>query len=202
MKHRCWIFHSSKLQLVWWRNSGCVLEWMCFLVSCLMAASLKADLSPKTVAFLQTHCFGCHGEEKQKGDLRLDTLSQDFTDPEATKVWSEVRFRMHNAEMPPPEEPQPTPEAPAQITEEITFSILKGRAARQARRGPVSHHRLSRSEYVHTLYDLLGVVFDAEAPGALNEDPRWHGFDRLGSMLTMAPSHLQRYYEAAEQVIQ
>ena len=202
MKHRWWIFHSSKLQLVRWRNSGCVLEWVCFLVSCLMAASLKADLSPKTVAFLQTHCFGCHGEEKQKGDLRLDTLSQDFTDPEATKVWAEVRFRMHNAEMPPPEEPQPTPEALAQITEEITFSILKGRAARQARRGPVSHHRLSRSEYVHTLYDLLGVVFDAEAPGALNEDPRWHGFDRLGSMLTMAPSHLQRYYEAAEQVIQ
>ncbi|MGB0422642.1 MAG: c-type cytochrome domain-containing protein, partial [Limisphaerales bacterium] len=75
MKHRWWIFHSSKLQLVWWRNSGCVLEWMCFLVSCLMAASLKADLSPKTVAFLQTHCFGCHGEAKQKGDLRLDTLS-------------------------------------------------------------------------------------------------------------------------------
>ena len=121
------------------------------------------------MAFLQAHCFGCHGEEKQKRDLRLDTLSQDFADPEATKVWSKSGFRMHNAEIPPPEEPQPTPEALAQITEEITFSILKGRAARQARRGPVSHHRLSRSEYVHTLYDLLGVVFDAEALGLLTK---------------------------------
>ena len=123
----------------------------------------EGRLGPKTVAFLQTHCFGCHGRGKnRRGTFVWIPLSQDFTDPEATKVWSEVRFRMHNAEMPPPEEPQPTPEALAQITEEITFSILKGRAA--ARRGPVSHHRLSRSEYVHTLYDLLGVVFDAESP--------------------------------------
>lgn len=29
-------------------------------------------------AFLEKHCAGCHGPEKQKGDLRLDRLSRDF----------------------------------------------------------------------------------------------------------------------------
>ena len=56
-----------------------------------------------------------------------------------------------------------------------------------AKRGLVEHYRLSRQEYAHTVYDLLGVVFDVEAPGALNEDPRWHGFDRIGAHARHGP---------------
>ncbi len=46
-----------------------------------------------------------------------------------------------------------------------------------------------------------GVVYDVEAPGAFNEDPRLHGFDRIGAMLSVAPSHIERYLEAAEAVV-
>ena len=56
-------------------------------------------------------------------------------------------------------------------------------------------------EYGHTLYDLLGVYYDVMIPGALNDDPRWHGFDRLGSLLTLSPSHVDRYLRAAERYI-
>ena len=42
--------------------------------------------------------------------------------------------------------------------------------------------------------------FDVEAPGAFNEDPRWHGFDRIGAMLSVAPSHIERYIAAADVV--
>ena len=57
--------------------------------------------------------------------------------------------------------------------------------ARMAQRGPVSHYRLSRDEYANVVYDLVAVHFDARMPGALNEDPRRHGFDRIGSMLSL-----------------
>ena len=54
-----------------------------------------------------------------------------------------------------------------------------------AKRGKMQQYRLSREEYAHTVYDLLGVVFDVDAPGAFNEDPRWHGFERIGSLLKL-----------------
>ena len=66
----------------------------------------------------------------------------------------------------------------------------------------IQQYRLSRKEYAHTVYDLLGVVFDVEAPGAFNEDPRWHGFERIGSLLSTAPSHIDRYLRAADRVIE
>ena len=110
-------------------------------------------------------------------------------------------FRINAAEMPPPEEPQPSAEELGAIAEMLTRRIKEGAAARMARRGPVAHYRLSRQEYAHTVHDLLGVVFDVEAPGAFNEDPRWHGFDRIGALLSVAPSHIERYFEAADTVV-
>ncbi|MCA9070620.1 MAG: DUF1592 domain-containing protein, partial [Planctomycetaceae bacterium] len=113
----------------------------------------------------------------------------------------EVLFRMNSGEMPPKEEAQPTPTALGETAEWISARINEGQAARMARRGPVSHYRLSRDEYANVVYDLLGVHFDVRMPGALNEDPRWHGFDRIGSMLTLSPSHISRYFDAAETVL-
>ncbi len=155
----------------------------------------------KTISFLKSHCVRCHNEDKQKANFRLDNLGTDFADPVLAEKWSEVRFRINAAEMPPPEEPQPSAEELGTIVETLTRKISEGAAARMARRGPVAHYRLSRQEYAHTVYDLLGVVFDVEAPGALNEDPRWHGFDRIGAMLSIAPSHIERYFEAADAVV-
>ena len=40
--------------------------------------------------FMQDHCVKCHGPEKQKGKLRLDTLANDFSDPAAVAKWAEV----------------------------------------------------------------------------------------------------------------
>ncbi|MFM7054559.1 MAG: DUF1587 domain-containing protein, partial [Bacteroidota bacterium] len=48
---------------------------------------------------------------------------------------------------------------------------------------------------------LLGVRYDPTKPGELNEDSLWHGFERIGSQLSISPSHIDRYYRAADQVI-
>jgi len=37
--------------------------------------------------------------------------------------------------------------------------------------------------------------------GALNENTLWHGFERIGSELSLSPSHVDRYYRAAELVL-
>lgn len=143
----------------------------------------------------------CHGNQKQEGEFRLDTLSRDFADQAIAQRWSEVVFRLNSGEMPPKKEPQPKSEELGQAVESISVRLKEGEAARMAKRGPVAHYRLSREEYRHTVYDLLGVYFDVTQPGAFNEDPRWHGFNRIGSLLTLSPSHIDRYFRAAETVL-
>ena len=48
---------------------------------------------------------------------------------------------------------------------------------------------------------MLGVRYDPTKPGALNEDTLWHGYQRIGSQLSLSPSHVDQYYRAAEVVL-
>ncbi len=166
-----------------------------------LAADPVANFDQAVQPFFQTYCLRCHDAKKQEGKFRLDTLSRDFADQAIAQRWGEVVFRLNSGEMPPQKEPQPKPEELGRAVDWISSRITEGEAARMARRGPVSHYRLSREEYGHTAYDLLGVYFDVNLPGAFNDDPRWHGFERIGSLLTLSPSHVDRYFRAAETVL-
>jgi hypothetical protein len=103
--------------------------------------------------------------------------------------------------MPPKKEPQPTLDEIATFVVSLDALLKDGRAARMAARPAVSHYRLSRKEYQNTVYDLLGVRYDPAKPGELNEDTLWHGFERIGSQLSLSPSHVDRYYRAADIVV-
>ncbi|MFM7844630.1 MAG: DUF1587 domain-containing protein, partial [Planctomycetota bacterium] len=152
--------------------------------------------------FFQAHCLRCHNDKQQKGEFRLDTLARDFGQQQNAERWAEVLFRINSGEMPPKTEPQPKAEELGRVSEWISQRLKEGEAARMARRGPVTLNRLSRDEYSKTVYDLLGVHFDPTMPGALNDDPRWHGFDRIGALLTLSPSHVERYLKAADTILQ
>ena len=152
--------------------------------------------------FFAKYCTRCHDAKKQEGEFRLDTLAGDFSDSMVAQRWGEVLFRVNAGEMPPKGERQPSFAELGELADWISRRIEERRAARMARRGPVSHYRLSRGEYANVIYDLLGVHFDVRMPGALNVDPRWQGFDRIGSVLSLSPSHVNRYLAAAETVLE
>jgi hypothetical protein len=157
-------------------------------------------------AFLTKHCISCHGpqeenKEKENGDLRIDQLSRDFKLGADAHRWAEVIERINSGEMPPESEPRPTQDEIATFITKLDSLIKEGRASRMAARPPVTHYRLSRKEYQNTVYDLLGVRYDPTKPGELNEDTLWHGFERIGSELSLSPSHVKRYYRAAGTVL-
>jgi hypothetical protein len=159
--------------------------------------SFERDLQP----FLNSYCVRCHGEKKQKGEFRLDHLSREIglTD---TPLWAEVMERISSREMPPDDEDVlPKAEEAAEIVEWLAARIKEGAAARMARRDRVSYNRLTREEYVNTMRDLIGVHYDATDPGGLLEDPEWNGFERLGSVLTLSATHVEKYIAAAEIVL-
>jgi mono/diheme cytochrome c family protein len=165
------------------------------------AAAEPANFDAAVGAYLQKYCIRCHNDQKQKGDFRLDTLSRDFTDAKAAQQWDEVIFRMNTGEMPPEDERQPSSEELGKVVEWLSARSREGQAGRMARRGPVAHYRLSRNEYQNTIYDLLGVYFDVNKPGVFNPDPLWHGFDHIGSMLSLSPSHVEHYLKAAAEIL-
>jgi hypothetical protein len=83
----------------------------------------------------------------------------------------------------------------------IAARLKEGKSERMAKLDRVSYLRLTREEYVNTMRDLIGVEYDATDPGGLLEDPEWNGFERLGSVLTLSPTHIEKYIEAAETVL-
>ena len=152
-------------------------------------------------AFLEKHCVRCHGPRKEEGDVRIDRFSRDFKSGADTHHWAEALDKVNSGEMPPETEPQPAQAEIAAFVTSLDARLKEGRAARMAARPAVAHYRLSRKEYQNTVYDLLGVRYDPTKPGELNEDTLWHGFERIGSELSLSPSHVDRYYGAAGLVL-
>lgn len=161
------------------------------------APSFEKDMQP----YLEANCIRCHGAKKQKGDFRLDDLSREVGIKD-TPQWHEVMERISSGEMPPEDEENlPTAEENGRIVEWIAARLKEGEAARMARWDRVSYHRLTREEYVNSVRDLIGVQYDASDPGGLLEDPEWNGFERIGSVLTLSPTHIEKYMRAAEVIL-
>ena len=152
-------------------------------------------------AFLTKHCLRCHGPKRVERELRIDRLARDFKTGTDGHLWAEIVERINSGEMPPEDEPQPTVDEIASVVGQLDARIREGRAARMAARPAVAHYRLSRKEYQNTVYDLLGVRYDPAKPGELNEDTLWHGYERIGAQLSLSPSHVDRYYRAADIVL-
>jgi mono/diheme cytochrome c family protein len=184
------------------------LAWVHFLsfLACswtvaASAAEVAVDFERLLQPYLQQHCAHCHNADKQEGDFRLDTLSSKVG-MENNPQWLEVMDRINSGEMPPKEEVQrPTADESARVVEWLAARLKEGEAARMAAQAKVTYNRLTRDEYVNTIYDLLAVQYDAKDPGNLLEDPEWHGFERLGSVLTLSPSNIEKYLAAAETIL-
>ena len=170
------------------------------LIGCVFGVSALQAAEPFE-AFVAKHCVSCHGPAKQEGDLRIDQLSRNFKDGGDSHHWAECLDKVNTGEMPPKDQPKPTQAEITAFLTSLDALIKEGRAARMAARPAVTHYRLSRTEYQNTVYDLLGVRYDPTKPGALNEDSLWHGYERIGSELSLSPSHVDRYYGAAVVVL-
>ncbi len=165
------------------------------------APKAPAGFNRAVQRFLEEHCIRCHGPKREKGNLRLDTLARDFTNPLPASRWADIRERISSGEMPPEDEPRPKADQAAQAAEWIAAQLRDGESTRLAKRERVTFHKLSRGEYANTVQDLLGVSFDPADPTGLPEDPSWQGFERIGSVLSLSPAHVEKYLAAAEAVV-
>ncbi|MEY2598936.1 MAG: hypothetical protein RLZZ142_1195 [Verrucomicrobiota bacterium] len=170
-----------------------------FLPVCLalFAASLFATAAVPVArieeqhrAFLKDYCVECHGEQKQKGELRLDTLSLQIDSVKTAEVWQKVLNQINSGEMPPEDSKQPISRAKAEFLEVLSSTMVTARKALSDRKGQITMRRLNRREYVNTLRELLGVEVDARD---LPADGGGGGFDTVGSSLFMSSDQIEQY---------
>lgn len=97
------------------------------LVTGGLCAAGDAQADPTYLAevkpFLVAHCIKCHGPEKQKGKVRLDTLTGIVQSE--SKILSQVRDQIRDGLMPPEESPQPPAAEARRIVERLSGLLPK-----------------------------------------------------------------------------
>ena len=157
------------------------------------ATSFDTDVKP----VLERYCFGCHGADKQKGKVRLDTLSLNFAeDARAAETWHDALDALHTGEMPPEDETQPTAEERAILTNWLRGAFDQYIAEQRETGGRGVVRRLNRVEYQRTMEALLGLKMDYAAnlpPEGRSPD----GFQNNGASLGMSGLQLEYMLQAA-----
>lgn len=155
----------------------------------------------KVRPILQAKCFGCHGEQKQKGKIRLDTLSSDLIkDVRSAETWHDVRGVINLGEMPPDDEEDLTVEERKIVLDWLNASIDHAHKVHQSKGGRVVLRRLTRDQYQNTMRDLLGL--DINHIQDIPEDPMSpDGLRNNGSSLQMTGEQLEHYINAARDAL-
>ncbi len=155
------------------------------------------NFQTQVLPILEEHCFKCHDEKKQKGKLRLDTLSPELLkDRIAAETWHDVRDALNLGEMPPEEEPELPREKRQILVSWINQEIDALIEAKKSTGGRVVLRRLNRSEYQNTMTDLLGIAHDYVKdfpPESLSEA----GFRNDGATLQISDLQMEYYLKAA-----
>jgi Protein of unknown function (DUF1587)/Planctomycete cytochrome C len=160
------------------------------------APTTQALFAKHAKPYLETHCYDCHDDSMQKGGVRLDNLTSDFTGPASASLWAEVFEQISRGTMPPKNKPRPPAATSTAMGRWISQELIAHETSRRTAGGRVVLRRLNRVEYQNTIRDLLGV--EEEVADLLPEDASVMGFDNISAALNVSTVLMERYLEAAE----
>lgn len=115
-------------------------------------------------------------------------------------IWRSVAAQLQNQTMPPPDKPQPRDEDREFVTNWINDYLRETAQQMPPFAGQIMARRLNRLEYDLTIQDLFGIdlKFSERFP---TESGTGEGFDNNGESLFLPPMLLERYLEAAQEVV-
>ncbi len=150
---------------------------------------------------LDETCVDCHEAGNSKGDVPFMYAETAEAVAKMRSVWRSVAAQLRNRTMPPPEKKsQPTEEQRMAIANWIDDYLRRTACNEGPYAGNVVAHRLNRREYDLTVQDLCGVdlKFSEKLP---LDSGAGEGFDNNGETLFMPPMLMERYLEAAQQIV-
>lgn len=164
----------------------------------LLAAPARSAQAREAPAFFERYCLECHSGAEAEGDFDFAPLLGATGFSEHAPEWLDALDLIEDGSMPPPKKrgkiPFPeTAERESAIKWARHFlAEASGTAGRPAR-------RLNRTMYNNTIRDLIGI--DLRPADRFPQDLGLHGFNNAAETQTVSPFLLDRYLEAATEVL-
>ena len=194
------------------RIPGSIFVVGLFLIAASLQAVEESTLGPQEDVLLaaysqeirplvERYCVSCHGEKKQKGDLRFDKLDPAMLSDHDVVMWESALDVLILHDMPPEEaEIHPSDDERQQIVDWIDASFKKvAEQLRENRSSPM--RRLTVLEYENTLRELFGteVSFGTDLPAApLSE----YGYSRDAALLGVSALELEYFLSIARKAVE
>lgn len=161
------------------------------------ASAREVGLPEAGYDFLDQYCLNCHDEVEMKGDLDLETLSFDLTDPHVFETWVMVFDRAAHGEMPPKEKARPDPSDLGRFLQAMREPLQTADLERRERKGRATVRRLNRYEYENKLRHLLDAPW-LQVADRLPEDGTAHLYNKIGDRLDVSHVQMGKYLETAD----
>lgn len=147
-------------------------------------------------ALLDRYCVTCHSDRLKTSNLTLQNLDLN-TVGDHPEVWERVIRKLRAGMMPPPGMNRPPLEQYNGLRDWLEAQVDK-KAAQHPDPGSVVLHRLNRTEYANAIRDLLDL--DIDVSSLLPGDDSARGFDNVAGSLTISPTLLEAYMNAATRI--
>ncbi|MDO1446574.1 DUF1592 domain-containing protein [Rhodocytophaga aerolata] len=176
--------------------------WLFFLCISLSAyaAEPESEALKDLRLLVEKHCVSCHKESKMEGGVQLDGIDSEGRITRAGHLWMKALKQVQAGEMPPQSEPPMSMDDQARFIKSINEILAKALKEGAGNPGRVVARRLSHDEYRYSVLSLTGVDFDAKAYFPA-DGSGGAGFDNFARTMFLTPLKMERYYEAAETIL-
>jgi hypothetical protein len=167
-------------------------------LACLIAYCPTEAQSPASEqkALLDRYCVTCHNDKVKTANLSLQNLDLN-TVGDHPEIWERVIRKLRAGMMPPPAAPRPELAKYEQLRDWLEAQMDRSAAAHPDP-GSVVMHRLNRTEYSNAIRDLLDLEIDVST--LLPADNSARGFDNVAGSLTISPTLIEAYTNAAARI--
>lgn len=148
--------------------------------------------------FMTKYCYECHGEKKQKGDLRLDTIDWNISDANEAQHWQDVLDALNSGDMPPEEASKPNKKALIDTISSLTDTLGEAEERLSDVAGVYTMRRINTREYINTIKHLFGVNITSQG---IPVDSGAEGYDTIGKNQFFTQSNITEYNTIAQKII-
>ncbi|HSI76487.1 MAG TPA: DUF1592 domain-containing protein [Lunatimonas sp.] len=154
---------------------------------------------------VEKHCFSCHHDTKRSGGISIKAFFMGLEDQfegrivRGGKLWMHIMETVKTGEMPPAGEPNMTVEERETLLNSVNTILIRSLNANNP--GRVVIRRLSHNEYQYSILNLVGVDYDAKSLFPA-DGSGGAGFDNFPNTLFLTPLKMERYYDAAEEILE
>src|SRR5690606_31071086 len=145
-------------------NSRLTSLLVLFALIAFQTTAQRRDRIEKIRPILEQHCFPCHHDTKRSAGISLKNIFMGINDTEALmvrdgRVWMNSVKQIQSGEMPPRSKPRLSHAEYDTLVKTINEILYSSLAASNP--GRVVMRRLSHTEYQYSVFNLVGVNFDA-----------------------------------------